>query len=323
MNYRRLGRSGLKVSELSLGSWVTYGGQVDEDTSLRCIRQAFDLGVNYFDCADMYAEGKAEQVLGKAIRGVPRNELVISTKLFWPAMKGPNGRGLSRKHIIESIEGSLRRLGLDHVDLYFCHRFDPEVPLEETVRTMSQLVDQGKVLYWGTSEWHADQIASAFDAAHELHCQPPSMEQPQYNLFRRRRVEYELARLAERYGIGLTTFSPLAFGVLTGKYGEGIPAGSRATVPGYEWMREESLSPGRIEKARRFTQLAMELGLPPAQLAIAWCLRSPLVSSVITGASRIEQVRENLGAAEVQSQLTPEVLARLDEIFAPPQREEA
>lgn len=317
MNYRRLGRSGLKVSELSLGSWVTYGGQVDEGTSLRCIRQAFDLGVNYFDCADIYAEGKAEQVLGKAIQGIPRNELVISTKLFWPTMKGPNGRGLSRKHIFESIAASLERLGLDYVDLYFCHRFDPEVPIEETVRAMDDLVHQGKVLYWGTSEWHADQIASAFDAAREFGCQPPSMDQPQYNLLRRRRVEHELARLTERYGIGLTVFSPLALGLLTGKYNEGIPAGSRATLPGYEWMREESLAPERIEKARRFTRLAKELGLPPAQLAIAWCLRSPRVSSVITGASRVEQVRENLGAAEAQSQLTAEVLARLDEISPP------
>lgn len=316
MNYRRLGRSGLKISELSLGSWVTYGGQVDEDTSVRCLRQAFDLGVNFFDCADIYAEGRAEQVLGRALGGIPRNELVISTKVFWPTMKGPNGRGLSRKHIFESIEASLERLGLDYVDLYFCHRFDPEVPVEEVVRAMSSLVDQGRVLYWGTSEWHADQIASAFDAARELHCQPPSMEQSQYNLLRRRRVEIELARLAQRYGIGFTTFSPLAMGVLTGKYSEGIPADSRAALPGYEWIRQERLSAERIDKSRRFAQLAKELGLPPAQLAIAWCLRSPLVTSVITGASRVEQVRENMGAAEVQRQLTAEVLARLDEIFA-------
>ena len=262
-------------------------------------------------------------MLGKALRGIPRNELVISTKVFWPTMKGPNGRGLSRKHILESIEASLRRLGLDYVDLYFCHRFDPEVPVEEIVRAMDCLVNQGKVLYWGTSEWHADQIVAAFDAARELRAQPPTMEQPRYNLFRRRRVESDLARLAERYGIGLTTFSPLAFGVLTGKYGEGVPSGSRAALPGYEWMREEMLSPERVEKAQRFAQLAKDLGFPAAQLAIAWCLRSPLVSSVITGASQVEQVRENLGAAAALSQLSDEVLSRLDEIFPAPGREES
>jgi voltage-dependent potassium channel beta subunit len=323
MNYRRLGRSGLKVSELALGSWVTYGGQVGEQASVRIIRQAFDQGVNYFDCADVYAEGKAEQVLGKAIRGIPRNELVISTKVFWPTMKGPNGRGLSRKHIVESIEASLRRLGLEYVDLYFCHRHDPEVPIEETARVMDDLIRQGRVLYWGTSEWHADQIAAAFDAAREFAGQPPSTEQPQYNLFRRRRVEHELARLAERYGIGLTVFSPLALGVLTGKYSTGIPAGSRATLKGYEWMREQALSPERIEKALQFAGLCKELGLPPAQVAIAWCLRSPLVSSVITGASRREQLQENLGAIEALPQLTPQVLTRLEEIFPLPRREES
>ena len=321
MNYRRLGRSGLKVSELALGSWVTYGGQVGDEASVRIIREAFERGVNFFDCADQYSEGRAETVLGKAVQGIPRSELVISTKLFWATMKGPNGRGLSRKHIVESIEASLRRLRLDYVDLYFCHRYDPETPVEETARAMDDLIHQGKILYWGTSEWHADQIAAAFDAAREFGGQPPSMEQPQYNLFRRRRVEHELARLAERYGIGLTIFSPLALGVLTGKYGAGIPAGSRATLAGYEWMREEALLPERIEKARRFAEFSRQLGLPPAQVAIAWCLRSPLVSSVITGASKLEQLQENLGAAEAQAQLTPEVLARLEEMFPLSRRE--
>ncbi len=315
MNYRRLGNSGLKVSELSLGSWVTFGGQVDQDVTTRCVQAAYERGVTFFDNADIYANGNAELVVGKALKGIPRTELVISTKVFYPVSKNANARGLSRKHIFESIHTSLKRLGTEYVDIYFCHRFDPETPVEEIVRVMSDLVRQGKVLYWGTSEWTGVQISNAYELAREVSGIPPTVEQPQYNLYRRARVEHDLQHVCESLGVGLTTWSPLAFGVLTGKYNDGIPPGSRATLPGYEWLREETLTEARLSKARAYADLARELGLSPAQLAIAWCLRNPIVSSVITGASRVEQVVENLGAAELMPLLTPEVLARLDGIF--------
>jgi len=317
MNYRRLGSSGLKVSELSLGAWVTYGGQVDQEVTTRCVQAAVERGVTFFDNADMYANGNAEVVVGKAVKGLPRTDLVISTKVFFAGSKNPNARGLSRKHIFESIHASLKRLGTDYVDLYFCHRFDPETPVEETVRVMSDLVRQGKVLYWGTSEWTGAQIAAAHGLGREIGGVPPTVEQPQYNLYRRARVERDLQWVVETLGIGLTTWSPLAFGLLTGKYNDGIPQGSRATLQGYEWLREETLTEERLIKARAFTALARELAFSPAQLAIAWCLRTPTVSSVITGASRVEQVHENLAAAELVPQLTPEVLARLEGIFGP------
>ena len=315
MNYRRLGRSGLRVSELSLGAWVTYGGQVDQDVTTRCVQAAFERGVIFFDNADIYANGNAEIVVGKALKGMTRSDLVLSTKVFYAMGKNPNARGLSRKHIFESIHASLKRLGTDYVDLYFCHRFDPDTPIEEIVRVMSDLVRQGKVLYWGTSEWKGEQIAAAHSLAREIGGVPPAMEQPQYNLYRRGRVEQDLKYACETLGTGLTTWSPLAFGLLTGKYNDGIPPGSRATLHGYEWLREETLTEERLTKARAYTALARELGLSPAQLAIAWCLRTPTVSSVITGASRVEQVLENLAAADIVPQLTPEVLGRLDAIF--------
>jgi voltage-dependent potassium channel beta subunit len=317
MNYRRLGSSGLRVSELSLGAWVTYGGQVDQDVTARCVQAAFERGVNYFDNADIYANGNAEVVVGKAVKTLPRSDLVLSTKVYFPTGKSPNARGLSRKHIFESIHGSLKRLGTDYVDLYFCHRFDPETPVEETVRVMSDLVRQGKVLYWGTSEWTAAQIESAHAIAHEIGAVPPAMEQPQYNLYRRGRVERDLIGVCKRLGVGLTTWSPLAFGLLTGKYNDGVPQGSRATLHGYEWLREESLTEERLTKARAYTALAREAGLMPAQLAIAWCVRNPIVSSVITGASRVEQVHENLAAADIVAQLTPDLLQRLEAVFGP------
>ncbi len=317
MNYRRLGGSGLKVSELSLGSWVTYGGQVDQDMTTRCVLAAFERGVNFFDNADMYANGNAEIVVGKAVKTLTRTELVISTKVFFRTGRGPNAQGLSRKHIFESIHGSLKRLGTDYVDLYYCHRFDSETPVEETVGVMSDLVRQGKVLYWGTSEWTGAQIESAHTMAREIGGVPPTMEQPQYNLFRRGRVERDLKGVCERLGIGLTTWSPLAFGLLTGKYNDGLPQGSRATLRGYEWLREESFTEERLVKARAYTAVAREAGLSPTQLAIAWCLRTPTVSSVITGASRVEQVHENLAAVDITTHLTPDMLARLDAIFGP------
>ncbi|WP_322805485.1 aldo/keto reductase [Thermanaerothrix sp.] len=317
MHYRRLGRSGLKVSEISLGAWVTFGHQIDEKTAIDLIHAAYDHGINYFDNADIYANGQAEIVMGKAIKDLPREALVISTKVFWPTMPGPNGRGLSRKHVMESIHASLRRLGTDYVDLYFCHRYDPDTPLEEVARVMDDLVHQGKVLYWGTSEWRGAQITQVYGICRQYGLIPPTMEQPQYNLLHRRRVEEELAPVCHELGIGLTTWSPLAYGILTGKYNEGIPAGSRASLPDMAWIRD-MITPERIAKVRQLTDLAKELGITPAQLAIAWILRRKEVSSVITGATRLEQLDENLGAAEAVEKLTDEVLERIDRIVGVP-----
>jgi len=321
MHYRRLGRSGLKVSEIALGSWVTFGAQIDEKTASDLLHVAYDAGVNFFDNADVYASGQAEVVMGRAIKDLPRQALVISSKVFWPTMPGPNGRGLSRKHVMESLHASLRRLDTDYLDLYFCHRYDPDTPVEEVVETMDILVRQGKILYWGTSEWRAWQIAAAFYTATENHCVPPTMEQPQYNLFRRKRVEEELAPLCKDLGLGLTTFSPLYFGILTGKYNEGIPAGSRASLDEMAWMRD-NLTPERIALVRQLSAVAAELGLTTAQLAIAWILRRKEVSSVITGATKISQLQENLAAAEAVDRLTDEVLERIEQILAGHREEE-
>ncbi|MDP3721821.1 MAG: aldo/keto reductase, partial [Anaerolineaceae bacterium] len=255
MHYRRLGHSGLKVSEISLGSWVTFGNQLDENSAIALIKEAFSQGINFFDNADMYANGVAETVMGKAIKTLPRPELVISSKVFWPTMKGPNGRGLSRKHITESIHASLKRLGTDYVDLYFCHRYDPDTPVEEVVRTMTDLIQQGKILYWGTSEWEASQVMQAYGTAREFGLIPPSMDQPQYNLFHRKRVEDDLMPVCRELGIGLTTFSPLYFGILSGKYNEGIPQGSRASLEDYGWIKER-ITPQRIEIVRQLTVVA-------------------------------------------------------------------
>ncbi|HEY9075383.1 MAG TPA: aldo/keto reductase [Anaerolineaceae bacterium] len=314
MHYRRLGRSGLKVSEISLGAWVTFGNQIDEERAIDLIRAAYDQGVNFFDNADMYAEGRAELVMGKAIQSLPREALVISSKVFWPTMPGPNGRGLSRKHIMESIHASLRRLGTDYVDLYFCHRFDPDTPVEEVVRAMDDLVHQGKVLYWGTSEWEAAQVVQAIAVARQFNLVPPTMEQPQYNLLHRRRVEAELAPVCREYGLGLTTFSPLYFGILSGKYNDGIPAGSRAALADMAWIRDR-ITPERLEIVRKLTALAQEIDLTTAQLAIAWILRRKEVSSVITGATRLEQLDENLAAAEYVQQLDDAVLEKIEQII--------
>jgi voltage-dependent potassium channel beta subunit len=312
MHYRRLGQSGLKVSELSLGAWITFGNQVDEKNAADIIHAAYDHGINFFDNADMYAEGRAEEVMGKAIKDLPRTALVISSKVFWPSMPGPNGRGLSRKHVTESINASLKRLGTDYLDLYFCHRYDPDTPMEEIVRTMSNLVDQGKILYWGTSEWEAAQIARAAGVARQYNLIPPSMEQPQYNLFHRKRVENEIIPVTHELGMGLTTWSPLYYGVLSGKYNDGIPEGSRASLSNYEWIKDR-ITPERIAKVRQLTSLAVEIGCTTAQLALAWILRRKEVSSVITGATRIEQLDENLGAIETAEKLTE---GTIDQIFS-------
>jgi voltage-dependent potassium channel beta subunit len=271
MHYRRLGKSGLKVSELSLGAWITFGNQVDEARAAEIIKAAYDQGVNYFDNADVYAAGAAEIVMGKAIKDLPREALVISSKVFWPTMPGPNGRGLSRKHITESVHASLRRLQLDYLDLYFCHRFDVDTPVEEVVRTMDDLVHQGKILYWGTSEWTAPQIVQAVAVARQYGLVPPTMEQPQYNMFPRERLEEELLPLAQEFGIGFTTWSPLYYGLLSGKYNNGVPEGSRAAMTEMGWIRDR-FTPEKIDMVRKLTALAEGMGFTTAQLALAWIL---------------------------------------------------
>jgi voltage-dependent potassium channel beta subunit len=314
MHYRRLGRSGLKVSEISLGAWVTFGTQIDQNIASNLIHAAYDQGINFFDNADVYANGQAEMIMGKAIRDLPREALVISSKVFWPTMPGPNGRGLSRKHVIESLHASLKRLELDYLDLYFCHRFDPDTPIEEVVYTMDTLIRQGKILYWGTSEWEAAQIVQAYGVAQRYNLAPPTMEQPQYNMFHRKRVEIELSPICKEFGLGLTTWSPLYFGILSGKYNEGIPEGSRASLEDMAWIRDR-ITPERIAIVRQLTSLAQELGITTAQLAIAWLLRRKEVSSVITGATRLEQLDENLGAAEAVELLTDDVQEQIEQIL--------
>ncbi|NLG96193.1 MAG: aldo/keto reductase [Chloroflexi bacterium] len=315
MHYRRLGRSGLKVSEISLGAWITFGSQLDHQAVYDLIHAAYEQGINFFDNADLYANGQAEELMGEAIRDIPREALVLSSKVFWPTMPGPNGRGLSRKHIHESIHASLRRLKTDYVDLYFCHRFDPDTPIEEVVWTMNNLIQQGKILYWGTSEWEASQVTQAIGVARQLNLIPPTVEQPQYNLFRRRRVEIELSPICREFGLGLTTWSPLYYGILSGKYNEGIPEGSRASMDDMAWIRDR-ITPERLSVTRRLTGLASSLGITTAQLAIAWILRRKEVSSVITGATRIEQLDENISAADYLDRMTDDVLDQIEQIVA-------
>jgi len=316
MNYRRLGSAGLKVSELSLGAWVTYGGQVGEEVALECMSAAYDAGVNFFDNAEAYAHGNAEIVMGNVIKkmGWRRESLVISSKVFWGG-EGPNELGLSRKHIFEACHNSLKRLQLDYLDLFFCHRPDPNTPIEETVRAMDDLVRQGRILYWGTSEWSAADIMRAYAIARERHLTPPQMEQPQYNMLHRDRVEREYAPLYREIGLGTTTWSPLASGLLTGKYNDGIPPGTRAALKGFEWLRDSVMTPERIEKVKQLQPVAADLGCSMAQLALAWCLKNPNVSTVITGASRPEQVNENMKAPEVVPKLTSNVMERIEVIL--------
>ena len=315
MHYRRLGRSGLKVSEISLGAWVTFGSQIDAGIASELIHTAYDLGVNFFDNADAYADGQAEVIMGQAIKDIPREALVISSKVFWPTMPGPNGRGLSRKHIMESVHASLRRLDTDYVDLYFCHRYDPDTPIEEVVFTMNTLIQQGKILYWGTSEWTAAQISQAFGAARQYNLIPPSVEQPQYSMFHRERVETEIAPLAKELGLGLTTFSPLYFGILTGKYNDGVPDGSRAAMDSMAWV-QNYLTPERLDIVQDLALIADELGISQAQLALAWLLRRKEVSSVITGATKMSQLKDNLGAAEAIALLTDDVLDEIEAVIS-------
>ena len=316
MEYRHLGRSGLKVSALSYGAWVTFGDQIDVDRAAECMQIAYDHGVNFFDNAEAYARGQAEEMMGDIIqqKGWSRSDLVVSTKIFWGG-DGPNDIGLSRKHVIEGTKAALRRLKMDVVDLVYCHRPDPETPMEETVRAMSHLVDRGYAFYWGTSEWTAEQIRHAAGIARRENLIPPTMEQPQYNMFHREKVEREFAPLYDDLGLGTTTWSPLASGVLTGKYNDGIPDDSRLATEGYEWLREAVLQTDRLEKVRALTEIAEEVDCTTAQLALAWCLQNPNVSSVITGATKPHQVEENMQALDVANRLTPETMDRIEDIL--------
>ena len=316
MEYRRLGGAGIKLSELSLGSWVTFGNQVDEAAAAKCMGKAFELGVNFFDTAEAYGYGKAETLMGGAIKklGWKREDIVVSSKVFWGG-DGPNDVGLSRKHIHEACRNSLARLQLDYLDLYFCHRPDPNTPIEETVRAMDDLVHQGKVLYWGTSEWDAVDITKAYSFARDEGLVPPQMEQPEYNMLNRDRVEREYTPLYHDIGLGTTTWSPLASGLLSGKYNSGIPPGSRATLPGYEWLRRSIITPEKVEKVKALEPIAKELGCTMAQLALAWARRNDDVNTVITGATRPEQVEENVKSLEYVSSLNSAVMARIEDVL--------
>ena len=318
MPYRRLGRAGIRVSVLSFGSWVTFGPQLAGDTARECLAAAYDAGVNFFDNAEVYAGGRSEQIMGEAIAQLrwPRHTYLVSSKFFWGIEDSINTRNtLNRKYLLQAVEGSLRRLGLDFLDLIFCHRPDPETPLDETVWAMHEIISRGRALYWGTSEWSAADITEAFEIAERHHLHKPVMEQPQYNLFFRDKVEHEFAPLYERFGLGLTTWSPLASGLLTGKYLDGIPEGSRAALAGYEWLRGFVTEAEATRKVRELRDVAAELGVSLAQLSLAWCASNPHVSTVITGASRVEQVKENLGALRALDLLTPDVRRRIDTIF--------
>jgi voltage-dependent potassium channel beta subunit len=321
MQYRRLGSSGLKLSELSFGSWVTYGNQLAEDTARECMAAAHDAGVNFFDNAEVYARGQSETIMGGALKelGWRRSSYVVSTKFYWGLNDGPNEKNtLNRKYLMQAIDGSLKRLQLDHVDLVFCHRPDPDTPLEEIVWAMHDMIRTGKALYWGTSEWEAAAIATAWHIADKHHLAKPVMEQPQYNLFHRERVEREYARLYDDPGIGLTTWSPLASGLLSGKYNDGIPPGSRATIKGYEWLAERIVDPVKLAQVRSLAPIAADLDCTLAQLALAWCLKNPHVTTVITGASRASQVVENMLCLEVVPKLDGEIMARIDGIVGAP-----
>jgi voltage-dependent potassium channel beta subunit len=322
MEFRRLGKSGLPVSVFSYGSWVTFSNQMAVDQALAAMSAAYDAGVNFFDNAEVYATGQSEIIMGEALKkaGWRRDSYIVSSKVFGGSVPNPTPtqHGLSRKHIVDACHDALKRLQIDYLDLYFCHRPDPNVPIEEIVHTMSELISQGKVLYWGTSEWPAQQIMEAYSLARQYNLHPPTMEQPEYNMFHRERVEIEYGPLYEFVGLGTTIWSPLYFGVLTGKYNEGIPEGSRATLPGYEWLRE--IIEGdegrlRIEKVKALETIARELQTSTTHLALAWCLKNPHVSTVITGASRVEQVHDNLHALELIPQLTDDVMATIEAVL--------
>ncbi len=324
MQYRRLGRAGLQVSELSRGSWVTYHNQVDTKAATEMLAAAFDAGINFFDNAEVYAQGESEVVMGQAFKalGWHRLDYIVSTKFFWGLQRDGvttvNRKDtLNRKYLMQAIDGSLKRLQLDFVDLVYCHRPDPHTPIEETVWAMHSMIEQGKALYWGTSEWSAADIRAAWDIAERHHLHKPVVEQPQYHLFHRKRVEQEYARLYDDIGLGLTTWSPLASGLLTGKYRNGIPEGSRGALENMGWMREQLQDRARNDAVGQLAEIAAELGCDTAQLAIAWVRRNPRVSTVILGASRLDQLQHNLGALAVTPRLTAEVVERIDAITRP------
>ncbi|HSK22245.1 MAG TPA: aldo/keto reductase [Egicoccus sp.] len=317
MEYRRLGTAGIKVSALSFGSWVTFKNQVDVQRAIECLDAAKQAGVNFFDNAEAYAGGESERIMGQAIRelGWERHSYLVSSKFFWGLHEGPNTMNtLNRKYLLEAIEASLDRFDLDYLDIVYCHRADPETPIEETVRAMSDAIERGWALYWGTSEWSADEIRAAWEVADRNGWHKPVVEQPQYNLFHRERVEKEYARLYEDIGLGTTIWSPLASGLLTGKYLDGIPEGSRGALEGFGWLAERLTDAEQNAIVRDLKEVADDLDCSLAQLALAWCVKNPDVSSVITGASRVEQVNENMQALEVVPKLTDDVMARIDEI---------
>jgi voltage-dependent potassium channel beta subunit len=315
MEYRRMGRTGLKLSALSFGSWVTFSNQLDEDLATECMKVAREGGVNFFDNAEVYARGESERVMGQSLRklGWRRGSYVVSTKFFWGLHRGPNEQNtLNRKYLLEAMGASLERFGLDHVDIVFCHRPDAETPVDETVLAMHDMVARGQTHYWGTSEWSAAQFREAWDFADRWRLHRPVVEQPQYHLLHRDRVETEYKPLYTDLGMGTTTWSPLASGLLTGKYLDGIPEGSRGTLKGYDWLKGDLVDPGNAAKVRALLPVAESLGCTLAQMAIAWCAMNPHVTTVITGASRASQVAENLKAVDVMPKLTPEVMARIE-----------
>lgn len=315
MQYRHLGKAGVKVSELSLGAWVTYGHQFGLEEAKQIMTAAFEAGVNFFDNAEAYANGQAEEIMGKALKelGWSRKDYLVSTKIFWGG-DGPNDRGLSYKHIIEGVNNALKRLQLDYVDLVFAHRPDPETPIEETVFAFNQVIREGKAFYWGTSEWSAAEIMRATDFARRNNLRPPSMEQPQYNLFSRQRFEEEYAPLYKELGYGTTTYSPLYTGLLTGKYNDGIPEGSRASLEDFDWMKDHVQDKQKLAVTRKLAEVADDLGVTMAQMSLAWILKNPNVSTVITGASKVSQVEENMQAVEIKEKLTDEVMERIHSI---------
>jgi voltage-dependent potassium channel beta subunit len=310
MEYRRLGKAGVKVSAISIGAWLTYGSEsVAYETAKACIHKAVEHGVNFIDVADAYERGKAEEAVGKILKDYKRSDLVISTKAFWPMSDNVNDQGLSRKHVFESIHKSLKRFDTDYIDIFFCHRFDPNTPVEETIRTLDDLVRQGKILYWGTSMWTAANITEAVATADAVNAYRPVTEQPRYNMLDRDLVEGELETTVAQYGIGLVVFSPLSQGLLTGKYNNGIPQDSR--VAQLDWVKNSQYTEERIEKVRAVSQIAQEMGTTPASLALAWAMKHPAVSSVITGATSPTQVEENLKALDIK--ITDEIEAKIEE----------
>lgn len=309
MQYRNVGKTGLKVSAVSIGGWITMGGTIQDNTAHEILRKAIDLGINFIDLADIYAVGEAERVAGEVLVDYKRSDLVLSSKVFWPMSENPNDRGLSRKHIMESCEKSLKRLKTDYLDIYFCHRFDENTPLEETVRAMDDLVRQGKILYWGTSVWSSDQLDAAVDVANEFNAYRPVVEQPRYNLFDQE-IQDSVMGTCEKQGMGLVVWSPLAQGMLAGRYDDGVPEKSRAATT--SWL-SDSLNDENIKKSQAFSALSKDIGHSPAQVALAWCLRRPEISSVITGASKVAQVESNVAASELI--LSDEALIKINEIF--------